>query len=143
MALIEINYEEAARCYFQDGQVYLVGRSYGGTLALRTALYYPELVQGVVAQEPTIAAAAVTDPESKATLKKERSSLGAVKQAAQKGDLETATRLFADWTNNNPGGFDALEDEVRSVHLQNGRTIPLHFARPKGPKISCDDLGMI
>ena len=125
------------------GRVYLVGRSYGGTIALRAALQHPELVKGVVAQEPTIAAGAVTDPQTQQLLKKERSGLAASKQAVKRGDLDTATRLFADWTNDNSGGFDAISNQLRSVHLQNGRTIPLHFAAPRGPKISCADLGTI
>ena len=123
------------------GPVYLVGRSYGGTIALRTALYFPDLVKGVVAQEPTIAASAITEPAQKALLKRERSGLAAAKRAAQAGKLDEATSLFADWTNDQPGLFDALPAPVRTVHLENGRTIPLHFAAPRPPRITCEQLG--
>lgn len=126
------------------GPVYLVGRSYGGTLALRTALDYPQLVKGVVAQEPTIAAGAVKRIENKAILKQERKGLKSAKQAAMKGNYNEATRLFADWTNNDPGGFDNLDDDLRKVHLENGRTIPLHFnSVPRNSKASCDELSGI
>jgi len=122
------------------GPVYLVGQSYGGTVALRTALFFPDLVMGVVAQEPTIAASAVTEPAQKALLKRERSELAGAKQAANDGNIEAAARLFADWTNDQPGGFDALTPALRQVHLENGRTIALHFAAPRPPQITCEQL---
>jgi len=122
------------------GPVYLVGQSYGGTIALRTALFFPDLVKGVVAQEPTIAASAVTEPEQQALLKRERSGLAGAKQAVNDGNIEAAARLFADWTNDQPGGFDALAPALRQVHLENGRTIALHFAAPRPPQITCEQL---
>ncbi|WP_461579900.1 alpha/beta fold hydrolase [Thiobacillus sp.] len=44
------------------GPVYLVGRSYGGTVAVRMALQHPELVRAVFVQEPSIAATAESTP---------------------------------------------------------------------------------
>jgi pimeloyl-ACP methyl ester carboxylesterase len=126
------------------GPVYLVGRSYGGTIALRTALKNPELVRGVVAQEPTIAfAVAMGNPEYKKILKKERSGLKPAKKAAKEGNLSKATQLFADWTNNQAGGFDRLSDDLKTVHLENGHTIPLHFTATKPPKVTCEDLNQL
>jgi pimeloyl-ACP methyl ester carboxylesterase len=122
------------------GPVYLVGRSYGGTVALRTALFFPDLVKGVVAQEPSIAASAVTELAQQELLKRERSGLADAKRAANDGSIEAATRLFADWTNDQPGGFDALPPALRQAHLENGRTIALHFAAPKPPQITCEQL---
>ena len=122
------------------GPVYLVGRSYGGTVAVRMALQHPELVRAVLVQEPSIAMAAVTSPDVKAILKKEAGGLAPARAAAKAGKSAEATRLFADWTNGQPGGFDALPPETRSMHLDNGRTIALHFTAAPPPKISCADL---
>jgi len=123
------------------GPVYIVGRSYGATVAIRMALQHPELVRGVIAQEPVIAfAVAMSSPVNKNVIKKERSGLASARSAAKKGDIPAATRLFADWTNGQPGGFDALPSKTRSLHLDNGRTIALHFSAPLPPKITCTDL---
>lgn len=125
------------------GPVYVVGRSYGGTVAVRMALQHPELVRAVFVQEPTIAAAAVEDTKDKRILKKERSALSSAREAAKNGNPPEATRLFADWTNGQPGGFDTLPLKTRSMHLDNGRTITLHFTASPPPKISCADLGQL
>ena len=126
------------------GPVYLVGRSYGATIALRTALSNPDLVRGVIAQEPTIAfGVAMGNTDYKKILQKERSGLKPAKKAAMEGDLTLATQLFADWTNNQTGGFDRLSDDLKRVHLENGHTIPLHFSAAKPPKVTCKDLSQL
>jgi pimeloyl-ACP methyl ester carboxylesterase len=125
------------------GPVYLVGRSYGGNVAIRMALQYPELVRAVLVQEPSIAKAAVTSPDVKAILKKEAAGLAPARAAAKAGKFDEASRLFADWTNGQPGWFDALPPETRSMHIDNGRTIALHFAAARPPKITCADLGQL
>jgi pimeloyl-ACP methyl ester carboxylesterase len=125
------------------GPVYLVGRSYGGTVAVRVALQHPELVRAVFVQEPSIAAAAVADPDAQGILKKERGGMAPAREAAKAGKANEATHLFADWTNGQPGGFDTLPPETRSMHLDNGRTVALHFAAAPPPKLSCADLGQL
>jgi pimeloyl-ACP methyl ester carboxylesterase len=123
--------------------VYIVGRSYGGTVAVRMALQHPELVRGVFVQEPTIAMAAVVNPATKGILKKERGGLSSTRNAAKTGNIAEATRLFADWTNDQPGGFDTLPAESRAIHLDSGRTIALHFSALRPPRITCADLGQL
>jgi pimeloyl-ACP methyl ester carboxylesterase len=123
------------------GPVYIVGRSYGGTVAVRMALQHPELVRAVFVQEPSIAMTAVTSAELMATIKKEAGGLAPVRAAAKEGKSDEATRLFADWTNDQPGGFDALSIATQSMHFDNGRTIALHLSAARPPKISCADLG--
>jgi pimeloyl-ACP methyl ester carboxylesterase len=125
------------------GPVFVVGRSYGATVAMRTALQHPDLVRALLVQEPTIAATAITDTDTKQILKKERSGLASARTATKNGNATEATRLFADWTNNQPGGFDALPLETRTVHLDNARTVALHFAAPAPPKVTCSDLGQM
>lgn len=122
------------------GPVYLVGRSNGATIAIRMAYQNPELVRAVFVQEPTVLSL-VTDPASKQILKQERSGLAPAVKAAKAGQADDATRLFADWTNDQPGGFDALPPATRAMHLDNSRTVVLHFTAPPAPSISCADLG--
>ena len=125
------------------GPVYVVGRSYGAIIAMRMALQHPELVRALFVQEPAIAITAVTDADSEAILKKERSGLASAVEAAKKGNAAEATKLFSDWTNNQPGGFDALAAETRAMHLDNARTVVLHFTAPVPPKVTCSDLGRL
>lgn len=125
------------------GPVYVVGRSYGATVAMQMALQHPELVRGLFVHEPTIAGKAVTDPGSQTILKKERAGLASVREAVKDGNATEATRLFADWTNDQPGGFDALPPEARAMHLDNAHTVALHFERPAPPKVTCSDLGQL
>ncbi len=122
------------------GPVYLVGRSNGATIAIRMAYQNPELVRAVFVQEPTVLSL-VTDPASKQILKQERSGVAPAVKAAKAGQADDATRLFADWTNDQPGGFDALPPATRAMHLDNSRTVVLHFTAPPAPNISCTDLG--
>lgn len=122
------------------GPVYLVGRSNGAAIAIRMAYQNPELVRAVFVHEPAIVSL-VTDPASKQILKQERSGLAPVVKAAKAGHADDATRLFADWTNDQPGEFDALPPETRAMHLDNSRTVALHFAAPPAPAITCADLG--
>ena len=42
--------------------------------------------------------------------------------------------------NGQPGALDLLPDDARRFHLANGRTIALHFAAPRPPRLSCTDL---
>jgi pimeloyl-ACP methyl ester carboxylesterase len=124
------------------GPVHLVGRSYGATLALILATQQPTLVRSVLAQEPSIAAV-VTDTADLKLLADERAGLAAARQASNAGRLAEATRLFADWTNDNPGGFDAMPAAARNAQLDNARTLPLHFASAPGPRVTCADLGQL
>lgn len=71
----------------------------------------------------------------------QRSGLAPVVKAAKAGQADEATRLFADWTNDQPGEFDALPPATRAMHLDNSRTVALHFAAPPAPSITCADLG--
>ena len=124
------------------GRVFLVGRSYGATLSITVALQHPELVRGVLAQEPSFVRA-VTDPAQQKMLGAEAAMNAPTRAAAKAGNAAEATRLFSDWVNGQPGGFDALPPEQRAVHLDNGRTIVLHIATPAFPNVTCSDLGQM
>ena len=121
------------------GPVYLVARSYGATVALITAVQCPELMRAILVQEPQLVSI-VTDPAARKLLHEERAGLTAVRASASAGNEAEATRLFFEWTNGQRGGFDLLPPEARAAHLANARTIALHFASPRGPRISCSDL---
>lgn len=125
-----------------SGPVHLVGRSYGATVALILAAQQPALVRSVLAQDPSIATV-VTDAAELKVLADDSAGLAPARAASNAGRLAEATRMFADWTNNLPGGFDAMPAAARDAHLDNARTVPLHFASTPGPRVTCADLGQL
>ena len=124
------------------GPVFLVGRSYGGTLSMTVALQHPDLVRGVFVHEPSFVRS-VTDPAQQKILAAEGAAIAPARAAVKAGNAAEATRLFSDWTNGQPGDFDALPPEQRAVFLDNGRTLVLHFATQAFPNITCSDLGKL
>lgn len=123
------------------GPVYLVGRSYGAYTAAIVALRYPELVRGLLLNEPPAASLLTTDAE-KAVLSADVKEMGPIQAEAKAGNINQATRLFADWTNANPGGFDALPPDVQRMHLDNARTVPLQLTARNIP-VTCEQLAQL
>lgn len=124
------------------GPVHAVGSSYGGAVVLALAVQYPDLVRSVFVNEPALNSI-VTDTADRAVLGDAAKGLGPIVAASKAGDLAQATRLFTDWVNGQPGGFDLIPAAMRAVHLDNGRTIPLLFAAPPPTPITCAQLGNI
>jgi pimeloyl-ACP methyl ester carboxylesterase len=88
------------------GGVHLVGHSYGGAVALRLALRWPQKVLSLSLYEPVAFALLRDDPAREGWAEIERVGLEIARLAAH-GELETAARTFVDyWTG--PGAFSAL-----------------------------------
>jgi pimeloyl-ACP methyl ester carboxylesterase len=121
--------------------VHLVGWSYGGSIVLALAVQHPDLLRSVFVNEPALGSI-VTDSVDQKVVGDERNELAPARAAAKAGGLAQATRLFAEWVNAQPGGFDRIPSAMRAVHLDNARTIPPHFGAPS-PAISCAQLGNI
>jgi pimeloyl-ACP methyl ester carboxylesterase len=124
------------------GPVHVVGWSYGGTIVLALAVQHPDLVRSVFVNEPALGSI-VTDPADQKVLGDERKELAPAVAAAKAGDHAQATRLFAEWVNAQPGGFDKIPSTMRAVHVDNGRSIPAHFGAPPPAPITCAQLGNI
>ena len=122
------------------GPVHVVAWSHGGTIALTLAVQHPELVRTLFLYEPALTSM-VSDPADVKTLGEERKGVGPVVGASKANDQPGAVRLFAEWVNAQPGGFDAMS--LRTVFLENSRTLPLHFASPPPSPITCAQLGQI
>ncbi|MBK6715785.1 MAG: alpha/beta hydrolase [Burkholderiales bacterium] len=124
------------------GPVHLVGWSYGGAIVLTTAVQRPDLVKSLFVNEPSLGTI-VTQAADLATLAEERKGLGSAVAASKANDQARAVRLFAEWVNATPGGFDQLSSELRSVFLDNARTLPMHFSSPPPPSVNCAQLGAL
>ena len=128
----------------RTGPVHVVGWSYGGAIALALAVQHPELVKSLFLHEPAGLAGFVTDPaDAKAAGDDRREIVTPAASASKAGETATAVRLFFDGVNGQPGIFETLPSGPQAMFLDNARTIPLQFAAPPPPAISCADLGQI
>jgi pimeloyl-ACP methyl ester carboxylesterase len=95
---------------------HLVGHSWGGALALRAALAYPDRVESVAVYEPALfGLAREADPDSP-DLEALADLVHGGAQAVARGDHEGAARSFVDfWTNS--GAFDAMPPPRRAQIL--------------------------
>jgi pimeloyl-ACP methyl ester carboxylesterase len=127
----------------RTGPVHVVGWSYGGAIAFTLAVQHPELVRSLFLYEPSLATF-VTDPADVKAAGEDRREMSAPAAGASKaGDTAGAVRLFFDAVNAQPGIFETLPAVAQSMFLDNARTIPLLFAAPPPPAISCAQLGQI
>jgi len=125
------------------GPVDLVGWSYSGPIVLLVALQHPELVRSLTIYEPAIGAF-VTDPASLKNAGEDRRAMwGPAIAASKAGDVAAVARLVPAGVNNQPDFFDTAMPEIRSMFLDNARTLTLLLAAPPSPPITCDQLRQI
>lgn len=109
--------------------VVLVGRSYGSTIALATALRHPALVRGLFLNEPPVLPLPV-DAGDAAALAGEFASRDELMDKALQAPPEKALELFADWVHGEPGHFSRLSEAAKRIPLTNARTVPHHLRAP-------------
>jgi pimeloyl-ACP methyl ester carboxylesterase len=123
------------------GPVFLVGRSYGASIALTTAVQYPDLVRGLLVNEPQLTGVLV-DPSDQKVAAADRKGLDAVRAAAAAGRSAEATKLFYDWVNDQPGGFETLPAKSKAMFLDNARTVRSQVTAPTTPT-TCAEAGRL
>jgi pimeloyl-ACP methyl ester carboxylesterase len=125
------------------GPVDLVGWSYSGPIVLLVALQHPELVHSLTIHEPA-SVSFVTDAEDLKVAGEDRKAmLGPAIAASKAGDIAAVARLVPAGVNNQPDVFEAVTPELRSMFLDNARTLALMIAAPPPPPITCDQLRQI
>lgn len=126
------------------GPVHVVGHSSSGVVVANFALQYPHLVRSLVLVEPALASV-VSDPKDLETMSKIEEGFGPIFVASQEeNDQRKAVRLFAESVNGQPGSFDDLPPAVRTIFLENSRTLQLLFTSPVlAPQIVCAQMGQI
>jgi pimeloyl-ACP methyl ester carboxylesterase len=124
------------------GPVHVVGWSYSGGIVLGVALRDPNLVRSVFVYEPgTSLVPLITEPADVKIVSEERKGLAPAVTASKAGDNAGATSHLLDWVNGQSGVLDTLAPPIRSMGADNARTLPLAFAAPPPPPISCAQLG--
>jgi pimeloyl-ACP methyl ester carboxylesterase len=125
------------------GPVDLVGWSYSGPIALLVAVQHPELVHSLFLDEPSTLAF-VTDPADLKVATEDRTAIvGPGAAAAKAGDIAGAVKSFFNGVNGQPDLFDTVPPPVRTMLLDNARTLPISFAAPPPQAITCEQLGQI
>jgi pimeloyl-ACP methyl ester carboxylesterase len=125
------------------GQVDLIGWSYSGPIALLVAVQHPELVHSLFLDEPSTLAL-VTDPADLKAATQDRATMAGPAAAALKaGDTAGAVKILFNAVNAQLDLFDTVPPPVRTMLLDNSRTLPISFAAPPPPAITCEQLGQI
>lgn len=126
------------------GPVYLVSWSYSGQIAPQVALEHPELVRGMVHYEPHVPSLVAELPEERqAAIEEEGKKYGPAMEALEAGDEVEATKLFIEAVfQRSPGGFEQEPEYMRTIWLDNTRTVPLQMSMTP-PAITCEDLATI
>ncbi|WP_181243589.1 alpha/beta fold hydrolase [Halomonas ventosae] len=126
------------------GPVYLVTWSYSGQIAPQVALAHPELVSGMVHYEPYVPSLVAEMPEERqAAIAEEGEKYGPGIEAVETGDEVQATKLFIEAVfQRSPGGFAQEPEYMRTIWLDNARTLP-PWVNMTQPPISCDDLATL
>jgi pimeloyl-ACP methyl ester carboxylesterase len=124
------------------GPVDLVAWSYGGPIALTTAVRHRQLIRGIFLYEPA-SLTFVTDPDARKLATDDRkTTMAPVAAASKAGDNDKAV-LTALSTLGGAGFVESLSERARGVALDNARTMPLLFAAPPPPPITCEQLGQL
>lgn len=126
------------------GPVYLVTWSYSGRLVPQLALRHPELVRGMVHYEPAVRTLVAGMPEALQTaIAEENKRYGPAMEARKAGDAVKSTKLFIEAVfQRPPGGFEQEPEYMRTMWLDNARTVVPMFGSPPN-SITCDDLKTI
>lgn len=122
------------------GPVHLVGWSMGANIATVVALENPQLVQSVVLFEPAIDSLIKAGEAGNAAREAAGKMFGPADRALKAGNVEKATKLLIEGVfQMPPGGWDSQAEPLRTMQLDNARTMPVMWNAPPIP-ISCEKL---
>jgi len=110
----------------EPGGVHLVGHSFGGAVALHTALRNPGRVKSVVLYEPVLANLLQDNAAAHAAFVEFASVRNAVRRAVHSDRTEHAAQVFVDYWSG-PGAWSALPDKRRQAIVQRMRKVDAEF----------------
>jgi pimeloyl-ACP methyl ester carboxylesterase len=124
----------------QLAPAFVIGNSFGGSIALRLAGQRPELLRGVVAHEPPLFQLLGNDPVFAPMLEEVGRRVGAVAQRIVSGDHEGAAEQFAETVALGPGSWAQLPPETRRTMVENAPTFLDETRDPEGLALELDSL---
>lgn len=93
-------------------EFFVVGHSYGGAVALKIALAYPDRVKGIALYEPTLFAVLGQDSPEQTALNEIVSVVDDAVTFIERDDVSSAAERFIDYWMQ-PGAWSSMPDEVR------------------------------
>jgi pimeloyl-ACP methyl ester carboxylesterase len=119
---------------------WVVGNSFGGSIALRLAGERPDLLRGVAAHEPPLFALLADDPDLAPALAEVAGRIGAVANRIAAGDHAGAAEQFVETVALGPGAWAGVPDEVRPSLIANA---PSFLDEVNDPDQLSIDLGRV
>jgi pimeloyl-ACP methyl ester carboxylesterase len=118
--------------------VHLVGHSYGGAVALRVALYHPELVASVAVYEPVALQLLAGFVRSDRCAAEVSEVAHAIARDLNGGAMERAARRFVDFWSGD-GAWSTLAPDRRAAFARRMPAIRAHFASLMGDALTLAD----
>jgi pimeloyl-ACP methyl ester carboxylesterase len=101
---------------------WVLGNSFGASIALRLAAERPELLRGLIAHEPPLFGLLAGDPAAAPLLGEAGRRIAAVLARIASGDHAGAAEQFMDGVALGPGSWAALPAELQQIAVENGPT---------------------
>ena len=102
-------------------RAWVVGNSFGGSIALRLAAKHPALLRGVIAHEPPLMALIGGDPRLASLAEEENEVMAIVADSIAAGNHAGGAEQFIEHVLG-PGGWTELSPEYRSTFIENAPT---------------------
>jgi pimeloyl-ACP methyl ester carboxylesterase len=119
---------------------FVVGNSFGASIALRLAGERPELLRGVIAHEPPLFALLAGDAALAPLLAETGPRIHAVVARINAGDAAGAAEQFVETVALGPGTWAQLPAEVQRTFIENAQTFVDESADPDQLAIELDSL---
>lgn len=124
------------------GPVHLVGHSYGGAVALRVALYHPEVVASVAVYEPVALQLLAGLMRGDRCAAEVSEVARAIARDLNGGAMERAARRFVDFWSGD-GAWSRLPPDRRAAFARRMPVIRAHFASLMSDGLALRDYGRI
>lgn len=119
---------------------WVVGNSFGASIALRALAENPGVLRGVVAHEPPLFSLLSEDPNLDPALKEIERQLGIVAGYIEAGEHERAARQFVDEVVFGPGAWEQMPAEMREEMSENAPTFLDEINDPDMTSIDMESL---
>ena len=117
---------------------WVVGNSFGASIALRLAGEHPGLLQGVVVHEPPLVSLLAEDPSLEPMLADVQGRVDSVVERIASGDHAGGTEQFVETVALGPGTWETLPPDYQQVMIENAPTFLDEAKDPDAPVFELD-----
>ncbi|MFV8834938.1 alpha/beta fold hydrolase [Aquisalimonas sp. APHAB1-3] len=124
--------------YLELAPAWVVGNSFGASIALRLAGEHPGLLRGVVAHEPPLFSLLAEDPDLSPMLADVQSRIRFVVERIESGDHAGGTEAFVETVALGPGTWQTVPPDYQQVMIENAPTFLDEAKDPDAPAFELD-----